>query len=137
MAIEDILHTYIVTNFTYTGTLYKDTAEGASGQYLVMLKTADPEEVLTLCDTQGTEGQALIRFVAVMGEGVAADGAMCRAYAQTLKDQVQTIKGPISTGTIYNIWDNRPSGVVLIGDGVNDLNIWTAYFDVLFRWSIL
>lgn len=137
MAIEDVLFEHINTNFTFDGTLYLDSAEGAEDQYITMFKIDDPEEPVVLCDEPGEEGRALIRFVSVMGQGIPSDGPMVRAYSTTLKDQVKNIKGVIGTATQYRVWDNSTSGVITLGEGKNELNTWQAYFDTFMRWSLV
>lgn len=137
MAIEDVLFAHINTNFTFDGTLYLDSAEGAEDQYITMFKIDDPESRIVPCDVPGEEGQALIRFVSVMGQGVPADGPMVRAYNTTLKNQVKNIRGLIGTTVQYQIWNNETSGVITLDKGRNELNTWQAYFDALLWWSIL
>ncbi len=135
MSLSHVLYEHIKTTFTLDGAFRYGSAEGETGKYIVMFKIADPEEPLVLCDENGQEGQAIYQFSAYLGQELASDSLQTENYLQDFKDQFDALIGVIGTTEQYRIWYNRPSGVTVLGEGVNEKNIWGSVFDAVLRWT--
>lgn len=114
-----------------TYSIYYGNAQGATEPYHLMIKVADPEQPVVLCEDQGDAGQALFQFSTYAGD----DPTVAMRYAEVLKNVVNTIKGTIGTDpNDYMIDNNITSGVRLISDGAGSLMVWGVIFETEIWW---
>ena len=107
------------------------SAEGEEPPYCVMFKVVDLERPITLFLEQGDTGKALFQFSLYAG----SDATNTVYLLEAFKRQVALIKGNIGTETIYRIYNNITSGVVILREGASSLNIWGAMFECEIWWE--
>jgi hypothetical protein len=139
--IDATLYNHIIDNFTYTGEFKFGSAEGAKPPYIIQLKVADLERPETLCESQGDSGRALFQFSAYGGSND-TDPVMKAydlvGYLEGFKNQMQSLKGNIGVNPDdYKIWENQTGSVRPLGEGVNSLGTWGAFFQSFIWWEKL
>jgi hypothetical protein len=125
---------------TFVGTLHYGNANNITPPYVVMYKISDDERPYTLCQEQGESGEALFIFDYYAGaqDNYAVNQEMTLQYANDLKEQIRQKKGNITYGAnTYKIWHNQTTGAVIVDDGMNESNIFTARFTTLLRWDLV
>ena len=137
--IDEALYRHIKTVLGVTN-IYFGSAEGIQYPFHIMSKLTDMERPETLCDEQGDTGRAVFMFDSyVGGQKNAGSAATAVLFAETLKNQVNKIKGTIGTaGNRYRIWNNETHGVTLKDrESMQTLTIFGAEFESILWWEKL
>jgi hypothetical protein len=130
-----VLYSHLYDNLTHTGGFVYGSAEAINPPYIIMRKITDPEQPVIFCETQGNAGKAMFQFSGYTGGGSAANALSNEQYLEAFKAQVKNIRGTIGTTEKYLIDVNITTGVRLLSDGLNELNVWGAMFETTFHWK--
>lgn len=125
----------IKSTFASASSFFYGSANGPATPFYTMLPVIeDDEQPVSLCETQGGQGQARFQFtVSAGGSAPAAEDLLF-----VLKELVSDIEGEVSytdgEGThTFDVWNNVTGGVRALGGA--DLNTWDAIFETTFWWK--